>query len=165
MQKERNHLIKCLECGKEYKSLSGHLKIHGLTAHDYKEKHNLPFRKGLICESTFEKLSALAFNNIKLGVLDVNRAGLAAKERAKRGRTEDEIQADKIKMRRAINASLRARKIRVPIPTKANCFVCSIEINSFRHVGKKKLLCLDCKKTRLKETQARWRKKNRIKND
>jgi hypothetical protein len=42
----------CLLCGKTYKSLCTHVRVHGITADDYKEKYGLPFGCGLTCEST-----------------------------------------------------------------------------------------------------------------
>lgn len=42
----------CLICGKTYKSLCGHLSVHGTNADDYKEKYGLPFGAGLTCETT-----------------------------------------------------------------------------------------------------------------
>ena len=42
----------CLLCGKTYKSLCGHLSVHGTNADDYKEKYGLPFGAGLTCITT-----------------------------------------------------------------------------------------------------------------
>lgn len=42
----------CLLCGKSYKSLCGHLSVHGTNADDYKEKYGLPFGAGLTCLTT-----------------------------------------------------------------------------------------------------------------
>lgn len=44
--------LTCLLCGKTYKSLCGHLSVHGTNADDYKEKYGLPFGAGLTCIST-----------------------------------------------------------------------------------------------------------------
>lgn len=44
----------CLLCGKTYKSLCGHLSVHGTNADDYKEKYGLPWGCGLTCISTKE---------------------------------------------------------------------------------------------------------------
>lgn len=34
--------ITCLECGRTLRSLGGHLRVHGLTAAEYRERHQLP---------------------------------------------------------------------------------------------------------------------------
>lgn len=34
--------IRCMECGKTMRALTGHLRRHGLTAAEYREKHQLP---------------------------------------------------------------------------------------------------------------------------
>ncbi|MGQ9654863.1 MAG: MucR family transcriptional regulator [Thermodesulfobacteriota bacterium] len=44
---QRNKVI-CLECGKEFKQLSGkHLGLHGLSPKEYKKKHGIPLRQSL----------------------------------------------------------------------------------------------------------------------
>jgi predicted transcriptional regulator len=52
---QRNKII-CLECGKEFKQLSrSHLKSHGLTPKEYKQKHNLKASQALTAKSLSAK--------------------------------------------------------------------------------------------------------------
>lgn len=44
--------IVCLRCGKPYKALHIHIKVHGWDAARYKEYYGLPWRTGLSCDST-----------------------------------------------------------------------------------------------------------------
>jgi hypothetical protein len=46
--------ITCLICGKAKKALSTHLRIHGVSADEYKERYGLPYRTGLTSEGTRE---------------------------------------------------------------------------------------------------------------
>lgn len=46
--------ITCLICGKAYKALIGHLRIHGISADEYKERYGLPYRTGLSSEGSKE---------------------------------------------------------------------------------------------------------------
>ena len=47
--------ITCLMCGKVFKSLPGHLSIHGISADEYKKIYGLPYRTGLTSSSTKQK--------------------------------------------------------------------------------------------------------------
>ncbi len=44
--------LQCLLCGKIYKDIGKHLRIHDLNIDDYKELYGLPWRKGLVCQET-----------------------------------------------------------------------------------------------------------------
>lgn len=44
--------ILCLQCGKPYKALNGHLRVHGMTSESYKKYYDLPWRSGLNCVET-----------------------------------------------------------------------------------------------------------------
>jgi len=46
--------ITCLICGKAYKALAGHLRIHLISTDDYKERYGLPYRTGLSSEGSKE---------------------------------------------------------------------------------------------------------------
>jgi predicted transcriptional regulator len=57
---QRNKVI-CLECGKEFKQLSGkHLGLHGLSPRDYKKKHGIPLRQSLSARSLSAKRRRIA---------------------------------------------------------------------------------------------------------
>jgi predicted transcriptional regulator len=57
---QRNKVI-CLECGKEFRQLSGkHLALHGLTPKDYKKKHGIPLRQSLSARSLSAKRRRIA---------------------------------------------------------------------------------------------------------
>jgi predicted transcriptional regulator len=52
---QRNKII-CLDCGKEFKQLSrSHLKSHGLTPKEYKQKYNLKASQALTAKSLSAK--------------------------------------------------------------------------------------------------------------
>ncbi len=54
---QKNKVI-CLECGQEFKMLSPkHLKSHGLTAKEYRKKHNFSARQPLCARSLSERRS------------------------------------------------------------------------------------------------------------
>jgi predicted transcriptional regulator len=72
---QRNKVI-CLECGKEFRQLSGkHLGLHGLSPKDYKSKHGIPFRQSLSARSLSAKRRRIA-----------KERGLGEKLAAARGR-------------------------------------------------------------------------------
>lgn len=48
----------CLLCGKNYKRIGTHLvKIHGITVDEYKQRYNIPWTYGLICDESSGKYS------------------------------------------------------------------------------------------------------------
>jgi hypothetical protein len=59
--------ITCLLCGKPYKSLPCHLKVHNYTELSYKEKYKIPTKYGLVCKDVSKKLSANAYNMFESG--------------------------------------------------------------------------------------------------
>ena len=57
---QRNKVV-CLECGKEFRQLSGkHLGLHGLAPKDYKKKHGIPLRQSLSARSLSAKRRRIA---------------------------------------------------------------------------------------------------------
>ena len=55
---QRNKVV-CLECGKEFRMLSGkHLASHGLDSKAYRKKHGFPPRQPLCAKTLSEKRSA-----------------------------------------------------------------------------------------------------------
>jgi predicted transcriptional regulator len=57
---QRNKVI-CLECGKEFRQLSGkHLGLHGLTPREYKNKYDIPLRQSLSARSLSAKRRRIA---------------------------------------------------------------------------------------------------------
>ena len=61
--------IVCLLCGKDYKSLSAHLKVHTHTSLSYKEHYRIPANIGLVGRNTFKKLSDAAKEGLASGRL------------------------------------------------------------------------------------------------
>lgn len=45
-------LIRCLLCGKMYRSVGLHLSIHEITVDEYKLRYNIPYKYGLECDET-----------------------------------------------------------------------------------------------------------------
>jgi predicted transcriptional regulator len=57
---QRNKVI-CMECGKEFRQLSGkHLALHGLSPKEYKKKHGIPLRQSLSARSLSAKRRRIA---------------------------------------------------------------------------------------------------------
>lgn len=57
---QRNKVV-CLECGKEFRQLSGkHLALHGLSPREYKKKHGVPLRQSLSARSLSAKRRRIA---------------------------------------------------------------------------------------------------------
>lgn len=57
---QRNKVI-CLECGQEFRQLTNaHLKVHGLTAKEYRKKWGLPSRFPLVAKVLASKRRKLA---------------------------------------------------------------------------------------------------------
>lgn len=52
--------IQCLECGRHFRGLARHLREHGLTADQYKERHGIPWGRGLLCGQLHLVLSEAA---------------------------------------------------------------------------------------------------------
>lgn len=59
--------IQCLECGHWFRALPRHLKDHGINADEYKERHGIPWGRGLICGQLSETLRQFA---VESGVVD-----------------------------------------------------------------------------------------------
>ncbi len=59
--------ITCLRCGKSYKSLGMHLRVHGWTDEQYRAFYGLPWTRGLVCSSTREKMEANAAKKVAEG--------------------------------------------------------------------------------------------------
>lgn len=59
----------CRECGKEYKFLGGHVKVHGLTATEYKDKHTLKRSLPLCIPKISEIHRDRAFRQLEEGTL------------------------------------------------------------------------------------------------
>ncbi len=75
--------IICLRCGKEYKSLSMHLKtIHEMEPEEYKKIYGLPYYRGLIGKTTRELRSEMAKDLYGKGIwhADEERAAMARSE-------------------------------------------------------------------------------------
>lgn len=54
----KNERVTCMLCGKIYKKLGNHLlKIHGVTCDSYRQRYNIPWTYGLICEESSVKYS------------------------------------------------------------------------------------------------------------
>ena len=51
--------ITCLMCGKRYKSVGAHLRVHSMTGGEYRKRFGLPWGRGLTCPSTKEIHRAL----------------------------------------------------------------------------------------------------------
>lgn len=52
--------ITCLECGKTYRRLEGHLRVHAIDASDYKAKFGIPQSAALVCQEVHERLKSRA---------------------------------------------------------------------------------------------------------
>lgn len=80
--------ITCLECGKKYRQLGGHLLIHNMTAEDYKDKHGIPWGMGLTGSDTKALKVAAGKMNILNGVVKpfTNDDRLLIKESTRRKR-------------------------------------------------------------------------------
>lgn len=51
----------CLECGKSFRQLSAkHLRMHGLSPKEYKQKHSIPLRQSLSARSLSAKRRRIA---------------------------------------------------------------------------------------------------------
>lgn len=78
--------IICLECGKPYKILSSkHLKTHGLSSREYREKYGFPLRKPLCSRALSEKRKKAgeergAPENLLKAIADRKKNGQARKQ-------------------------------------------------------------------------------------
>lgn len=53
---EKVKLLQCEICSRFYRNLGLHVRSHGLTADEYKEKYGLNRRHALVCEATKKSL-------------------------------------------------------------------------------------------------------------
>jgi predicted transcriptional regulator len=78
---QRNKII-CLECGQEFKQLSPkHLKSHGLTSKEYKQKYGFKARQPLCAKSLSEKRSK---SGKARGIPDNLKKAIAARTKNKK---------------------------------------------------------------------------------
>ncbi len=79
----KNKII-CLECGKEFKSLSfKHLETHGLTRREYKIKYGFSLRQPLCAKSITEKRKKAGK---KRGIPEALKKSIAARKKAAAGK-------------------------------------------------------------------------------
>ena len=163
--------IVCLLCGKDYKSLSAHLKVHTYTTLSYKEKYKIPSNIGLAGRETFEKLSLKDKEKIASGKL--LRGGKLTKDSYAAGRqyfrhiykSVKELQndAEKAKRLRSIANARKEKTLTKEECTKGHpwnridarqCPTCASiraknKHNSPREISVKidvDILCTDCQK-------------------
>ena len=74
---EKNGKVQCYECGKWFKSVGSHVKEHGMTVREYKEKYGYNFKAGLCSKETSGKYSKEALQRIKSGSLPTFSKGCA----------------------------------------------------------------------------------------
>ena len=75
--------VVCLLCGKDYKALPSHLKVHNYNERLYKEKYRIPTTYGLVGRDTFDKLSIAAKKSHAAGIMP--NMGQLIKEKYARG--------------------------------------------------------------------------------
>lgn len=60
--------ITCLICGKPYRAITTHLKVHDMTTDDYREKYKIPYTIGLVSSASHKQRSSKMKNRIKNGL-------------------------------------------------------------------------------------------------
>ena len=96
--------IQCLLCGRNYKSLNGHLRIiHGISHEEYRRRYGLHWRRGLVSPEVSNRLSDLLTKRIRNGSFEPKPDNKAAVRRIlEGGRRKDQpfftgIKAEKAK--------------------------------------------------------------------
>lgn len=69
--KEKGNLIQCQECGRWFKSLNAHVKIHDISVKEYKDKYNIKYSESLEVESTTKLRSEATKEQIEIGNIKV----------------------------------------------------------------------------------------------
>lgn len=116
--------IQCLLCGKWYKRLAGHLRIHEISEDEYRERYRIPWSAGLLGTEAWQKYSASAHRMIsRVGENVVNerlslgrKAMAAAHPRHRRSPWKSEIALDNL-----------GDHIRERAP-RAGCLNCGIKV-------------------------------------
>jgi hypothetical protein len=63
-------MIRCLRCGRRFKSISSHLKtIHEMTADEYRETYGIPWTYGLASPDTSEAISQNSQRLVAAGII------------------------------------------------------------------------------------------------
>jgi len=57
--------IECLLCGKVYRTVSNHLRVHGVTDSEYRERFGIPENVGLVCRDSAERYGIPARERMK----------------------------------------------------------------------------------------------------
>lgn len=72
----RDDKVVCLECGKEFGSLSRHIThTHNITENEYKKKYNIPAKQKLVAKNISDKARKSAIDRGQGAVLAKGRAG------------------------------------------------------------------------------------------
>jgi hypothetical protein len=79
--------IECLECGRRFKMLCTHLKVHGMDEDAYRGKYNIPKRFNLECRNTTNRKSESNTQDVSF-----------LTERIKKARTSKRVFAPQHKM-------------------------------------------------------------------
>lgn len=71
IEREYGHLgdkVWCKECGRCFKSLGAHIKVHGLTSNEYKDKHRLLRSLPLCVDELSDRFRRVALKNHETGI-------------------------------------------------------------------------------------------------
>lgn len=66
--------LECLVCGRVYEVLPPHLRLHDMTAEQYRQTFNIPFKFGLSAKHVRDRLRTSALEQIEKGTLSLQTA-------------------------------------------------------------------------------------------
>lgn len=158
-----NFRIKCLECGKYFKTLVTHLtRIHEMDTYTYKAKHKLPINVGLCCDETREKMRERANDLVARGVIgtkeQLNMAFTTKRTKGRRNTqlahdacVENSKKNDKTKIKEIFSNYRKSRRELVEV----ECSKCSKKMikKSGAYAGRRVPVCLDCQNNSRRHTK------------
>ncbi len=84
----------CHICGRDYEHLQGHIRVHGISAAEYRREFGLPNRVRLVSDSIREKLRHKAMVNGGRDRIVQRNAGITEEERARLSRAANQAQVE-----------------------------------------------------------------------
>jgi hypothetical protein len=157
-------------CGKTYRFLSLHIRIHGHNVQSYKEKYNIQSEQGLIGIETLKKCQQITHERSTTGdLVDLINVEREKSPYCKKGHLLNERRACNVcsKNRLREKRGYLPREIARKTFVNANCTICgSLTIRCKLSATRPILYCDTCKKEKYYEAQKKYNidreKRNRL---
>lgn len=158
---ESSDCIRCLICEKNFKYLAPHIRIHGISADDYKVMFGIPYGYGLMCKITEALMIKKGKEEYLNGKFQINR------QRGHQGKNREFAPCTKSEMVKRLSKAPSFKERLENIPADRimtwTCQECgnAIAIGARTvYANKSVVKCRECKLKSKALRQDKWRKEN-----